>query len=116
MEHTTISGITMGLQPQIADRKQTLASKPRIGHPGLGRQGLRQMPVGLATDRCQDRLTSTGSQSQQVPSLGPCPTPLSQGRAGDQRQLEFPGGIIVDAGQAGVWHPLDRRGQAGISD
>ncbi len=60
----------MGFQPQLTDRYQTLASKPLIGHPGLGCQGLGQMPVAFATDGGQDSLAPTGSQGEQVADFG----------------------------------------------
>ncbi len=59
----------MSFHPQIADADQPLALKPFVRHPGLGRQGLRQVPVALATERGEDRLTATGPQSEQVADL-----------------------------------------------
>ncbi len=76
MEHTKVSNIAMSFHPQIADADQPLALKPFVRHPGLGRQGLRQVPVALATDRCEDGLAPAGPQRAQVADLGACPAPL----------------------------------------
>ena len=69
-EHTSTSSITMGLYPQVADRGQALMFKPLVRHPGLGRQGLRQMPVTFAAKRCEHRLALTRLKLSQVAELG----------------------------------------------
>ena len=66
----------MGLDPQLADRYEPLAFKPLVGHPGLGGQGLGQMPVAFATDCRQDRLPFARPQGQQIPNLGARVAPL----------------------------------------
>lgn len=43
-----MSGVAMGLHPQIADRDQPLGLQPLVDHPGLGRQRPRQAPVAVA--------------------------------------------------------------------
>ena len=60
----TRSGITMSLHPKITDRDQPLGLQPLIGHPGLGRQCPRQMPVAFSADRRQDRLAFARPQTQ----------------------------------------------------
>ncbi len=60
----------MGLHPQIMDGYQPLASKPGIRHPGLCREGSRQMPVAFATERSQDCLTFARPQCQEMADLG----------------------------------------------
>jgi hypothetical protein len=66
----------MGLDPQIADRKQALTGRPPVGHPGLDGERLGQTPVAFATDRRQDRLPFARCQLQQMPDLGACVAPL----------------------------------------
>ena len=60
----------MGFHPHSADIDQPLALQPLIGHPGLCRRRLRQVPVALAAERRQDRVAFTRSQGQQVTYLG----------------------------------------------
>ena len=62
MEHTMTSGIAVGTHPKRTDGYQALAFQPIIRHPGLCRQGLRQVPVAFAANRRQNRLTLTGPQ------------------------------------------------------
>ena len=75
-KHTKRSGITVGLHPEIPDRNEPLGLQPLIGHPGLGCQRSRQVPVAFAADRRQDRLALARSQTQQVLDLGTHVTPL----------------------------------------
>lgn len=70
------SGITVGTHPKRTDGYQALAFQPIIRHPGLCRQGLRQVPVAFAADRRQNRLTLTRPQRQKIADLGAHPAPL----------------------------------------
>ncbi len=77
MEHTT--GVMRSHGPSARGRgpkSSPLTLQPSIRHPDLRREGLRQVPVALATDRCQDRLALARSQSQQILHLGARPAPL----------------------------------------
>ena len=67
-EETTqeVSGITMGFHPQLTHADQPLVVQPLVGHPGLRRQGLGQMPIAFATHRSQDRVAFTRSQRQKI--------------------------------------------------
>ena len=60
-EHTRGSGIAMGLHPHSADIDQPLALQPLIGHPGLCRRRLRQVPAALAAEWRQTRVASARS-------------------------------------------------------
>ena len=44
-----------------------MASKPLIAHPGLGRQGLGQMPVAFTTDGCHVPPASFGQPLAGLP-------------------------------------------------
>jgi hypothetical protein len=76
VEHTMTSGIAVGTHPKRTDGYQALAFQPIIRHPGLCRQGLRQVPVALAANRRQNRLTLTGPQRQKIADFGAHPAPL----------------------------------------
>jgi hypothetical protein len=57
VEHTMTLGIAVGTHPKRTDGYQALAFQPIIRHPGLCRQGLRQVPVAFAANRRQNRMT-----------------------------------------------------------
>lgn len=61
----------MEFQPQIADRNQTLASKPLVGHSGLRRQRSRQVPIAFAAEHGQNRVTFTRTQGKKMANLPP---------------------------------------------
>ena len=56
----------MGFHPQLTHADQPLVFQPWVGHSGLRRQRLRQMPIAFATDRSQDRVAFTRSQRQKI--------------------------------------------------
>jgi hypothetical protein len=64
-EHTTLSRIAVGRHPQVADSQEPLALQPSIGHPGLRRQRLRQVPVALAIECREDRVALAGAELEQ---------------------------------------------------
>lgn len=75
-EHTTVSGIAMGLHPQSADREQPLAFEPGVRHLGLCGQGSRQVPVALAADGGENGLALTCAECEEVAHLGARAAPL----------------------------------------
>jgi len=52
--------------PLIADANQALALQPVVGHPGLGAQRARQVPLALRAHARPDRGPCPGPQGQQV--------------------------------------------------
>jgi hypothetical protein len=76
VEQTMTSGIAVGTHPKRTGGYQAPAFQPIIRHPGLCRQGLRQVPVVLAANRRQNRLTLTGPQRQKIANFGAPPAPL----------------------------------------
>lgn len=50
--------------------------QPVIGHPGLGGQRPRQVPVAFAAQRRQDSVPFARSDPDQISHLGPHITPL----------------------------------------
>ena len=66
----------MRFHPQITHGDQALAFQPVIGHPGLGGQRSRQVPVAFATQRRQDSVPFARSEPHQISHLGPHLTPL----------------------------------------
>ncbi len=97
VEHTIISSVAMSLHPQIADRNEPLATKPLIRHPGLSCQSPRRMPVAFATERGEDRLATTRSQSEQVTDLRARPAPLFP-----VTHADTPSDPLVDLGNRSV--------------
>ncbi len=73
------SGIAVGAHPKPANGYQALAFQPIIRHPGLGRQGLREVPVALAADRREDCLTFTRAQCQKIADFGAHPVNFRYG-------------------------------------
>ena len=70
------SGIAVGTHPKCTYGYQALASQPVIRRPGLGGQGLRQVPVAFAAERRQNRLTLTRPQRQKIADFDAHPAPL----------------------------------------
>lgn len=66
----------MGTEPHIADRYQSLAFQPVVGHSGLRSQRPRQMPVALAAERGQDGMAFSRSQGQEISHFRTHPAPL----------------------------------------
>jgi len=60
------SGIAVGTQPERTDGYQAMAFQPIIRHPGLCRQGLREVPVAFAAKRREDCLTFICAQRQKI--------------------------------------------------
>ncbi len=92
------SGIAVGTHPKRTSGYQALVFQPIIRHPGLCRQGLREVPVALAADRREDCLTFTRAQRQKIADLGAHPAPLflvAHADAPSDPRVDFRYGSVV---------------------